>query len=238
VAASHWADQPFTQYDCSSDPDHDLHPECILANKYYFAVIETDGARLTHLFYGEHQFVGPTAQFAIGLSDPSEWNKLPGDAADPGQIMGAFMDEIQPFQEYTASWPAPDTLTLTSADGSHLKTFRLTGNGLEVTVQVSDSMSTRIPLAVDPQIFFSGPSEYRAALSADSWTWGPANGTRVQIQTNAALSAEGFTASLPFVGLPEDPNVEYPPGHYLPFPLSLVIIYSNGNFRVQIGAAK
>jgi hypothetical protein len=246
VAASHWTDKPFTQNDCSSDFDHDLQSECILANRNYFAIIETDGARLTHLFYGEHQLVGPTAQFATGLSDPSEWNKLTGDGADPGQIMGAFVDETQPYQQYTASWLAPDTLTLASADGSRVKTFRLTADGLEMTVQASGLAlslskgqgSTRIPLAVDPQFFFSGPSEYVAAQSADSWIWGPVNGIQVRVWTDAALSVESFTNSLPFLSLPEDPNVEYPPGHYLPFPLSLVTIQSNGNFHVQIGAVK
>jgi len=220
--------------------------ECILANGKYFAVIEANGARLTHLFFGEHQLVGPTAQFAIGLSDPSEWNKITGDGADPGQIMGAFVDETQPFQEYAASWPAPDTLTLANADGSRVKTFRLTEAGLDVTYQVSGlalslskgPMRTQIPLAVDPQLFFFGPSEYVAAQSASSWTWGTANGIKVQVQTDTALSAENFTESLPFLSLPEDPNVEYPPGHYLPFPLSLVTISSNGNFRVKIRTVK
>lgn len=238
VAASRWADRPFTQYDCSVDLDRNLRPECILANRNYFAVIETDGARLTHLFFGEHQLVGPTAQFAIGLSDPSEWNKIPGDGADPGQVMGAFVDEVQPFQEYAASWSAPGTLTLTNADGSRAKIFQLTEDGLEVMYQVQGPVSTKIPLAVNPQKFFSGPSEYVAAQSAGSWIWGPANGIRVQVRTDAAISAINFTDSLPFLDLPEDPNVDYPPGHYLPFPLSLVTIHSNGIFRVQIEVIK
>jgi hypothetical protein len=235
TAASHWADQPFTLFECSADYDHDLRPECILANESYFAVVETDGARLTHLFYGGHQLVGPTAQFAVGLSDPSVWGALPGDTADPGQIMGAFLDADHPFDPYTTSWPTPGTLTFTSEDGSRVKTFRLTETGLEVTYQVQDPVSIRIPLVVDPQMFFSGPSDYRASLSATSWTWGLAAGIQVQVRTDAALSAQGFTVSMPFLGLPENPNLDYPAGHYFPFPLSVVSICSNGNFYIQIG---
>ena len=235
TAASHWADQPYTLFECSADYDNDLRPECILANGSYFAVVETDGARLTHLFYGEHQLVGPTAQFAIGLSDPSVWGALPGDAADPGQIMGAFLDADQPFDPYTTSWPTPGTLALTSEDGSRVKTFWLTETGLEVTYQAQGPVSTSIPLAVEPQMFFSGPSDYRASLSATSWIWGPAAGIQVRVRTDAALSAQGFTVSLPFLGLPENPNQDYPAGHYFPFPLSVVTVHSNENFYIQIG---
>ncbi|KAF0106639.1 MAG: hypothetical protein FD146_2438 [Anaerolineaceae bacterium] len=238
TAASLWADDPFSQYDCSADTDHDLQPECILANDSYFAVIETNGARLTHLFYGEHQLVGPTAQFAVGLSDPSTWNVSLGDAADPGQVMGAFFDETQTYQPYSVSWPAPGTLALTSADGGRVKTFRLTEAGLEAAYQADGPVSTRIPLAVDPQLFFAGPVEYLAALSPGSWTWGPGNGTRVRVRTDAALAAlaaEGFTVSIPLLGLPENPDLDYPAGHYYPFPLSVAVIRSGGSFRVQIG---
>ncbi len=235
TAASHWADQPYTLFECSADYDQDLRPECILTNGSYLAIIETDGARLTHLFYGEHQLVGPTAQFTVGLSDPSTWGALPGDAADPGQIMGAFLDTDHPFDPYNISWPTPGTLILTSEDGSRVKTFRLTETGLEVTYQVQNPASTRIPLVVDPQIFFFGPSDYRASLSTTSWTWGPAAGTQVRVRTDAALSAQGFTVSIPFIGLPENPNLDYPSGHYFPFPLSVMTIHSDENFNVHIG---
>jgi hypothetical protein len=158
-----------------------------------------------------------------------------GDAADPGQIMGAFSDDTQTRQPYSVSWPASDTLTLTRADGSRVKTFRLTEAGLEVAYQANGPVSTRVPLAVDPHLFHAGAVEYLAALSPDSWTWGPGNGTRVRVRTDAALSAEGFTVSIPFVGLPENPDLDYPAGHYFPFPLSVVTIRSGGSFRVQIG---
>ena len=235
VAASTWADRPYDLYACGGDPDRDLRPECILANAKYFAVIETGGARLTHLFYGEHQLVGPTAQFVVGLSDPSQWNNSPGDAADPGQVMGAFFDTTQPFMEYTVAWPAVDTLVLASADGSRVKTFLLTEYGLEGLVQSRDPTGMRIPLAVDPQGFYAGPVEYRASLSPDSWQWGPAGGTRVRVRTDAAFLAQGFTISLPFLGLPENPDLDYPAGHYFPFPLSIVDMQGHGTITVQIG---
>jgi hypothetical protein len=149
--------------------------------------------------------------------------------------MGAFSDDTQTYQPYSVSWPAADTLALTSADGGRVKTFRLTADGLEVAYQADGPVSTRVPLAVDPQLFFAGPVEYLAAISPDSWDWGPGNGTRVRVRTDAALSADGFTVSIPFLGLPENPDLDYPAGHYYPFPFSVAVIRSGGSFRVQIG---
>jgi hypothetical protein len=235
LASSAWAEEPFTRFNCSVDYDQDLQPECFLANGSYFAVIETDGARLTHLFHGEDQLVGPMAQFTVGMSDPSGWNKQAGDAADPGQIMGAFSDGTQTYQPYNISWLAGDTLRLTSADGSRIKTFRLGEDGIVVTYHIQEPMETRIPLVVDPTCFFSSPCEYRAQLTPDSWTWGPVGGIQARVHTDAKFLAQGFTVSIPLLGLPEDPDYQYPPGHYYPFPLSVVIIHSGGSFSVQIG---
>jgi hypothetical protein len=56
----------------------------------------------------------------------------------------------------------------------------------------------------------------------------------VQVQTQAQLMAEGFVSSYPFLSMPEDPNLDYPRGHYMPFPLSIVTITGEGEFSVQI----
>jgi len=61
-----------------------------------------------------------------------------------------------------------------------------------------------------------------------------AGASSVKVSTDATLSAEGFISAIPFVHLSEDPNLGYPIGDYLPFPLSLVTIQSDGNFSVEI----
>jgi len=42
-------------------------------------------------------------------------------------------------------------------------------------------------------------------------------------------------ASYPFLFMPEDPNLDYPGGHYLPFPLSVATIQADEDFKVVIG---
>jgi len=56
----------------------------------------------------------------------------------------------------------------------------------------------------------------------------------VEVSSDATLAADGFISATPFLSLSEDPNLEYPKGDYLPFPMSLVSIQGSGNFSVQI----
>jgi hypothetical protein len=237
LRAATWAEKPTEQSECRTDLDEDGQVECILANQDYFAILDPAGARLTNLFHldteGVHQLIGPTSQFALGLSDPSEWHPEAGEAADPSVIPGAFTDGTDPWTVYSVE-ASPGRLRFTSPDGKRVKIFRLTEAGLEVDYQSDGEVTTRIPLAVDPQAFYSKWVRYRPAAAPDSWTWGPENGTMVQVQTQAQLTAEGFVSSYPFLSMPEDPNLDYPRGHYMPFPLSIVTITGEGEFSVQI----
>jgi hypothetical protein len=235
LAAAEWAEAPARRADCSTDPDQDGRVECILSNESYFAVIETNGARLTHLFLldegGAHQLVAPTSQFTVGLSDPSEWHPERGDAADPGALMGAFSDMVGTYDEYTASFSGE---VLTLAKEGMRKTFRLSEGGVEVRYQAAGQVSLRLPLAVDPETFYTGAGDYQAVLAPGTWTWGPGGGLHAEVWTDEELTGEGFTVSQVFLNLPEDPDQEYPMGHYFPFPLSMVTVRGEGEFVVWI----
>ncbi len=235
--ASVWSRHPFTQAGCFAYPNYTQQSECILANDRVYAVFEPEGARLTQLFSidqnGLHQLVAPSSQFVVGLSDPSEWHPELGEGADPSVIPGAFTDSMETWTSYQVS-ASKDSLTFTSPDGNQIKTFRLTGNGLEVSYHLTGPITTSVPLAVDPWAFFSGPSSYSGTAAPGSWTWGLENGSRVEVRSDASLSAVGFTDSLPLLTQPENPEQDYPPGHYLPFPLSVVTLSADGDFNVWI----
>jgi hypothetical protein len=240
LAASRWAETPYSFSACASDLDYDGQDECLLASSKFFAVLETDGARLTFLFSrdesGAHQLIAPSAQFALGLSDPSEWKPARGEAADPAQIMGAFSDASEPFAAYTPTWTPDGALTLTAAAINRVKTFRLTEDGLQVRYDSRTPLTTRIPIAVDPwQRFRAGwVADVRASLTPTSWGWGLFGGIRLEVRTEAPFSAQGFNVSIPFLSQAENPNLDYPAGHFYPFPLSVMVIHANGNFIVEI----
>jgi hypothetical protein len=235
LAAAAWAGSPFNAGDCARDLDLDGRAECLLANSRYYAVIETNGARLTHLFFldesGAHQLIAPSSQFTVGLSDPSQWHPDLGEAADPEAVMGAFSDATGTFDEFAATLSGG---VLTLRREGLAKTFRLTESGLEVNYQAGGEANLHLPLAVDPQRFFRGPTSYQAVLAPGSWTWGLEQEAAVEVRTDAILAAQGFTVSKAFMGRPEDPDEDYPAGHFFPFPLALVTVRGEGEFTIWI----
>jgi hypothetical protein len=237
LAAARWAEHPSAQNGCNHDLNSDGQIECVLSNQRFYAILDPAGARLTNLFYldetGPHQLVGPSSQFTVGLSDPSEWHPDLGEAADPSVIPGAFSDDTNAWMLYSFVG-SPNGITFTSPDGSRLKTYQLLEGGIKIAYQVSGQVSTRIPLAVDPQAFTTGPTEYLSVSSPGAWTWGLSNRIQTEVCTEAILSAQSFTDSFPYLSQSEDPNRTYPGGHYLPFPLSVVNLQSSRNFTVQI----
>jgi hypothetical protein len=236
-AGARWAEHPSLQADCDQDLNNDGLPECVLSNLDYCAILSPVGARMTNLFYidgiGPHQLVGPSSQFTIGLSDPSEWHPELGQAADPSVIPGAFSDDIQIWETYAPNI-TPEGVTFTSPDGSLVKSYHLLVDGIEISYRGSGPVSTRIPLAVDPAVFYFEPSEYTGSLASGAWSWGQVHGVQVEVRSGASLAVHSFTDSLPYLSLPEEPDRAYPEGHYLPFPLSVVSLKGSGNFSVQI----
>ncbi len=54
------------------------------------------------------------------------------------------------------------------------------------------------------------------------------------VRSDADLTAWSFESSRLFLGFPEDPDQQFPPGHYLPFPLALVTLRGEGSFSTWI----
>jgi len=236
LAASRWAQDPYEYADCSNDLNGDGQPECVLSSRNFFAILDPRGGRLSDLFYldaaGPHQLVGPSSQFTVGLSDPSEWHPGQGEAADPGVILGAFSDGTARWEIRTPV--GSDGITFIGPDSRQTKTYHLTGSGLSVSYKGFGPVNTSIPLAVDPQAFYNGPAKYQSASAPGVWIWGLVHGIKVKIHSDANLSAQSFTDSQAFLPGPENPDQAYPGGHYLPFPLSVVTVQSLVDFNVQI----
>jgi hypothetical protein len=239
LAAAQWADHPSAQTSCSKDLNYDDQPECVLSNGIFFAILDPVGARLTNLFYFDgalpHQLVGPSSQLIVGLSDSSEWHPELGQAADPGVIPGAFLDDSYSWMLYNLELN-PFGITFSSQDRFRIKTYQLLEDSIKIIYHGFGPVSTRIPLLVDPAPFFFNPTGYAGSLAPGSWTWETDRGIRVEVLTGSEFSIQSFTDSLQYISLSEDPNRLYPGGHYLPFPLSVVNIEAGGDFNIQIEA--
>jgi hypothetical protein len=240
LVAARWAEAPALRADCAADLDWDGLPECILASESFFTLFEADGARLTIAFAltedGLHQIIAPTSQLFVGLGDPMLWELRRGEAADPGLIPGAFVDSQHTWDIYVPN-TSPGQIVFTSQDRLRRKVFTLTDAGLCANYSgFAGNTTIRISLGIDPWSRFDPGwgARYSESPGPGSWAWGITPGPRVAIQTTGALTAQSFRASHPALSAPEDPNFDYPPGHYLPFPLALVEISGEGDISIAL----
>ena len=239
LAAANWAQDPRSHIDCHQDLDFDGLPECIIASNRIFSVVDIQGARLIAMFNrsetGIHQIIGTTSQFIVGLSDPSAWNLEAGEGADPDGIHGALTDNEPPWELYEVSIDE-ETLTLSSPDQRITKHFSITPNGLRVDYSNIDAVTLEIPFVIDPWKRFSPDwsSAFHGQTIPNGYRWSYQDEINVEIISNLPINTYIFNSSLEAFDLPEDPNFDYPQGHYLPFPL-LVLEYHNAeDFYVEI----
>lgn len=238
--AASWDGSPFST--CDNDIDHDNQPECMLANEQYLAILDPRGARLTYLFavaqdpIPHHiQLIGPSWQVAVGLSNPSLWDISAGEAADPGAYPGGLADADDPFKAYQ---PVVDgnTVMFTSLDGTRVKTFSLSKNGLEVGYQTQETVITQIPLLIDPETRFTPgwAGKYAQEKTPGGLAWGLANGPMVRIQTEGPVEMRAFNESLSLLANPEDPDFDYPAGFYVPFPMAIAEVEMRDGYFLRL----
>ena len=230
---------------CDNDIDNDGQAECILANENTLAILDPQGARLTYLFTREgenlHQLVGPSWQVAVGLSNPSTWDLSAGEAADPGAYPGAFADADDPFKAYEPAIEG-DTLVFTSLDSTRVKTFKLIDAGIEAEYQTQEPVRTQIPLLVDPDTRFTPgwAEKYFQQNTPDGVAWGLGNGPMVSIHivpvggADDPVSTRAFNESLSLLGTSENPDFDYPAGHYVPFPMGIAEVEMGDGYFLRL----
>lgn len=212
---ANWRGSPLSS--CTTDLDKDGQPECILADEKYLAIFDPQGARLTYLFAVEQEDIPPYLHQLIGPS----WQVAPGIDAYPG----AFADMDDPFKSYVSAFEE-NSLVFTSLDGTRTKTFKLTDTGIEVEYQTQEPVTTQIPLLVQPETRFTPgwANEYVQEETPGGIAWGLEDGPMVGIQAEGVVTMRAFNESLSLLSTPEDPDFDYPPGHYVPFPMAVVEI--------------
>ena len=262
--AQAWAQAPHDLNECDTDLDGDGGNECVLASREFFLIAATRGARMVFAAaqseWGVVQLVGPRSQLAAALGDSRDWKPGAGLASDPQEIPGGFADQPEAFLPYTADRkpadgnPAalPGGQIEMRQDGAGLqKRFRLEAGKIVVEIEGPGAIQTRLPLLLlDERVYEPGwLARYQAGRQQDpfSWSWELRQGVCLHLKADGAqLQASSFNESLEFTrseadlrgekGLPaaEDPNLAYPAGHWLPFPLAVVDIRSEGRFSLEL----
>ena len=239
LAAASWADAPYAAQNCQVDLDWDGIPECILSTKNQFAVVHPLGGRLVAYFFldanGVHQLLAPSNQFTTGFGDPSTWHFDYLDGYDPAGIHGAFADSDPPWPPYSVQ-PVPGAIVLASPELKIEKTFRLKDSSLVVDYSAPGGINSLIPVAINPWLRFSPGWSEAIGISPleDGYRIGHQDSTFLDISADSALEIRSFIDTSSLLARPEDPNYDYPAGHYLPFPLSVIAFEDQGNFSIRL----
>jgi hypothetical protein len=208
LMAARWASEPYSQSICEDE-------SCILSSENTFCLISQRGARLllaaSLTENGYLQWVAPVSQLAIGLSDPLDWHPGLGEASDPDEIPGAFSDPPNPFTKCISD-VKPGRIAFDCEKNGVKKIYKLLPESLEVIYLAESPITTRVPLV---------------SLPAQSYFKGCENSLLPNITAvNAKVSTSSYCDSRFQMKFPEDPDINYLPGHFLPFPLTILNINS------------
>jgi hypothetical protein len=246
-AAADWAEDPlgaFGMNGCQVDLDGDGMPECVLSSNDVFLILKPEGGFAPLGFArtetGVHQILGPSSQFVVGMSDPSAWKPELGQTGEPRQLRGAFSDVLAGFG--TPSWETYSTetnetrMTFTSSDGSLVKTYQLAPGGFTVDYRTEKMIEVQVPLVLDPEHRFSPGwrESYQVEIGENKMVWYLQGGPRLELYSEKALVVRSFIDSRDSILAPENPNFEFPPGHFLPFPMVLAELTAQGEFTLKL----
>ncbi|MBN2548373.1 MAG: hypothetical protein JXB15_04385 [Anaerolineales bacterium] len=243
--ASRWAEAPSQQLGCKTIQSRADLSWCFLANNHMFLAFESASGMLTHAVIrldnrsGQpttHLIIAPPAQYIVGLSPPNTWELSAGLSADPGAIPAAFFEPGGQYQPTLGQ----KSLAFVSSDAAVRKEFTLSENELLVNYTFSADVGfhqLRIPLAFDPWKRFSPgwvdlyppPEQHDSGLC---WQIEPG----IDLCLEAPLSSlDAFSDTLAMLVQPENPNMDYPAGHFLPFPFNLIRINpTQTSFQIRI----
>lgn len=231
--ASGWELNPHIIASCDYDPDLDGESECILASDTVFSSYERDGS-LTHLFIkdqsGLHQLIGPSSQLIVGMSDPLSWDLELGERADPEVITGL----TSTFDLKMLPSVKPGSISFEN-DLIQIK-YSIYGSGIEVAFISNSPNELTLPILLDPWERFSPDwgDHYQAEINSHEFTWSLASGVKVFVTSNSEIHADSFNETLDLMGRSENPNYEFPAGHYLAFPLAVLHIGSDMPISIRI----
>jgi hypothetical protein len=151
-------------------------------------------------------------------------------------LLGAFQDSFTDWKDYNAEI-SDGKIVLSDSLGTSSKAFSISTDAIQLDMTSNRSIdTTQIPLVIDPwQRYSPGWGKlYNGIKENNSFRWGITGGITLQITSSAPISAYAFNDTYAMMSRPEDPNYDYSPGHYLPFPMAVVNIKNAIEYSVVL----
>lgn len=220
ITAAHWAENPGNIQAC----DLGLYgSDCILADGNQILFFnQLNGSLITGFVSvggNVQQWTAPFSQRATALSDPHEWYKVNSRIIDPYVINGSFIPPADSFNyEFTFF---DNGIRFTNPISGENIAYTITQNSLTVEQQTDGEFNGSLILAPCPQIYYQAAQIDLFSFtcpSPDACTLAVPGCLEVDvIVTDAELTTiDSFLDSPAYIFAVEDPNKDYPAGHYLP----------------------
>lgn len=222
LEADHWEKTQYSLSACSLDLNNDNLKECILSNEQFFLIINPSNGALEYAFFKKndnfHEFIGSSSILATGLSSPETWNFTGGLTSDPSIIPGAFWSENQ--------------ITQTSSSTNYLEfssslekiSYSLSSSRIDIYITNSTGAPYLIPLLFDPWTRFM-PHWYNLFINGslykgeNDFSWKYPDGSIIALEGNHKITIHSFSETYSAMGITENPDVDFPSGHFFPMPL-------------------
>jgi hypothetical protein len=239
LSAAVWAEDPVMISRCDINLDWDVQNECVLSSEKFYLTFEMTGGYLDFAFYngsnGIHQITAPMSEVMVGLGDPSSYDGSNGAYADPALIPGvlAAINESNLSFDYRTG---VDFIELYNETAGIQKVFRISESSIEIGWFSSVDLGYIIPISLDPwqRFKFDWSDQYFTYKTNNSWVYGIEDQITILIQSSSDGQFATFLDSKEYVDKPEDPNFDYPQGHYLPFPFATLHLSPTKNAVIKV----
>ena len=239
LLAGHWAENPYSAQKCDADLDEDGSLECVLSNDSVFLILSPIGGRIELAAACEQshcmQWLGSTAQFSIGLSDPGTWNLTDPVAPDPDVLPGALVDSNNPSKVYTVQF-SPEEIRFLSPGSEIQKSIHISTDGFSVEINSSQPSTYFFPILLSSAFGNTQSWSDGFLLHKEKSTilWGLPPDELVSMNIfDASSQFASFKTIQAIMQEPENPDFSYEPIFFKPFPLALLIVGPSTHWRVD-----
>ena len=203
IAAAGWQKNPETIANCDQDINWDNKKECILADTTWFTIIEPESGQLVFALFNSD----PDLLLISPVEYQTGWTQtnLPNS-----NISGLGVDEF--FQTRFTPMISNNAITLT-ASNQHIR-FQL----LQDRIQISASGSMSGIMVVPLSLRNIDASNSICTRNSSGWQ---CDNKQVVLDSGKSDAVQFFSAydSESLMKAPEDPDLAYPSGHFLPYPI-------------------
>lgn len=239
LSAAEWVEKPLSISRCDIDLDWDGDNECVIASESMFLTVELRGGYISFAIFKDnddvHQILGPMYEVVVGLGDPTTYKPEDGVFADTRLIPGAMASRDH-HKELFMFVNHRNHIDLFSDSLLLRKTISFGDEWIKFEYSSDKPIDFQIPLILDPWLRYTPDwsNKYIKRTQKGEWIWGIQNHFQIMIKASRNIKFDTFLDSKELLNQPEDPNFEYPEGHYLPFPTAILDVPSANNAIIEL----